>query len=91
MTKPEMVKSIAAEVGITQADAGRVIDCLVRGISAAVQKDGRFELGGFGVFKRVKRAEVTRPNPQNRAQMVTKPARNTVKFSPAPALKKLVA
>ena len=40
MTKTELVKAAAMEAGITQADAGRVIDCLVRGISAAVQKDG---------------------------------------------------
>ena len=91
MTKTELVKAAAMEAGITQADAGRVIDCLVRGISAAVQKDGRFELGGFGVFKLFRSAAVSRPNPQDRSKIIHTPERNTVKFSPAPALKKLVA
>ena len=91
MTKSELVKAVAEEVGITQADTERILKGLVWMISEALQVEGRFELGGFGVFKKVKRAAVSRPNPQDRGKIIHTPERNTVKFSPAPALKALVA
>ena len=90
MTKPELVAAVAAQAGITKADAGRIFDHALRLITEAIQKDGRIEIGGFGVFKLFQSSEVTRPNPQNRAQMITTPARNTVKFKPGPALKAAV-
>ena len=90
MTKSELVKAVAEEVGITQADTERILKGLVWMISEALQVEGRFELGGFGVFTKKQRAEVTRPNPQNREQKITTPARNTITFKPSPALKALV-
>lgn len=90
MTKPEMIKAIAAEVGITQADTGRVIDAAIRLITEALEMEGRIEVGGFGVFKVFQSAAVSRPNPQDRTKMVHTPARNTVKFHPSPKLKAAV-
>ena len=90
MTKPEMIKSIAAEVGVTQADAGRVIDATIRLISESIQQDGRCDIAGFGVFKKFRQAAASRPNPQDRSKLVHTPARNTVKFKPCPTLKAAV-
>lgn len=45
---------------------------------------------GFGVFLKVRQEAVDRPNPQDRTKMVHTPARNTVRFRPAPALKAAV-
>lgn len=90
MTKPEMIKEIAAEEGITQAAAGRVLDVTIRLITLALEEDGRIEIGGLGVFKVFTSAAVSRPNPQDRTKMIDTPERNTVKFKPAPALKKAV-
>lgn len=90
MTKPEMVRVIAAEEGISQASVGRVIDATVRLIKEALMDAGRIEVGGLGVFRVKENAAVSRPNPQDRTKMVDTPARNTVKFRPSPKLKALV-
>jgi DNA-binding protein HU-beta len=80
MTKAELIKSIASELGITQTDTGSVLDSFVRAISKALRKDGRFELSGFGVFKVVLRAPATRVNPQDRSKTIHTPAHHTVRF-----------
>ena len=90
MTKAEMIKAVAAEEGITQASTGRVINAVFRLIAEALEEDGRVEIGGFGVFSVVTRAACSRPNPQNRREIINIPERNTVKFRPSPKLKKAV-
>ena len=90
MTKPEMIKEVARQVGITQADAGRALDCIIKLIVVGVRDGGRIEVGGFGVFKKFRSAAVSRPNPQDRTKTIHTPDRNTVKFKPAPALKAAV-
>jgi DNA-binding protein HU-beta len=87
MTKPELVKKVAAVVGISQAKAEEAVNATMGFIAEAVEMTGRFEFAGFGVFKKVKRAACQKFNPQNPAQKVLVPAHNTVKFKPAPALK----
>jgi len=90
MLKPELVSAVAAETGITKADAEKIVNKTMRLIADSISKDGRFEFAGFGVWKKVRRKETNRPNPQNRSQRVITPARNTVTFRPAPTLKELV-
>jgi DNA-binding protein HU-beta len=90
MTKPELVAVVAKEVGITKADAERAINFTFLSIAGAIQREGRFDYHGFGVFKKVRQAAVSRPNPQDRTKTVHTPARNTVKFKAAPALKAVV-
>ena len=90
MLKPELVSAVAAEAGITKADAEKTINSTMRLIADGINTDGRFEFAGFGVFTKVKRAASKRPNPQDRTKTVHTPAHNTVKFRPAPALKELV-
>jgi len=90
MTKPELIKAIAAEWGFSQMDVKRVIESALRLITEALEMDGRIEIGGFGVFKVVERAGRNYPNPQDRSKMVDVPARNTVTFKPSPALKEAV-
>ena len=90
MTKAEMIKAVAAEEGITQASTGRVINAVFRLIAEALEEDGRVEIGGFGVFTVVTRAACSRPNPQNRTEIINTPERNTVKFRPSLKLKAVV-
>jgi DNA-binding protein HU-beta len=90
MTKPELVAAVAAQVGITKADAERAINFTFQSIADAIRKDGRFDFHGFGVFKVFRSAAVSRPNPQDRSKIINTPARNTVKFKPSPTLKSLV-
>ena len=90
MLKPELIKSVAKQVGITQADAERAINFTIQLITGSIKEDGRFMLADFGVFKMVRRKATDRPIPQDRTKTVHTPAHNTVKFTPAPALKKLM-
>ena len=66
------------------------VDDLGKFIVGAIQKEGKFDFQGFGVFKKVQQAAVSRPSPQDRTKMIHTPARNTVKFKASPALKALV-
>ena len=90
MTKAEMIAEVAEQVGITKADAGRALAAFINLIADTLFDNGRIDITGLGVLTVKTLAEVTRPNPQNRAVMITTPARNTVKFSPCPALKAAV-
>ena len=90
MLKPELIAAVAAEAGITKADAEKIVNKTMRLIADSISKDGRFEFAGFGVFKKVRRKASDRPNPQDRTKRVLTPARNTVTFKPSPALKELI-
>lgn len=90
MLKPELIKSVAKQVGISQADAERAINFTFQMICGAVKEDGRFMLADFGIFKKVLRKATDRPNPQDRSKRVQTSARNTVTFKPSPALKELM-
>jgi nucleoid DNA-binding protein len=90
MNKAEMVKAIAAGACVTEEAAGRVIDRWVNAIADVLEGDGRIAVGGLGVFKVVERAAVSRPNPQDRTEIIHTPARNTVTFKPTRALKEAV-
>ena len=90
MLKPELIAAVATEAGITKADAGKIVDLTMRLVADSINTSGRFEFAGFGVWKKVRRKETNRPNPQDRSKRVITPARNTVTFKPSPALKELV-
>jgi DNA-binding protein HU-beta len=87
MTKIELIKSVAEDVGISQKDAGRALDCIIKVITESIQHHDRIEISGLGVFKKFRSAAVSRPNPQDRTKTIHTPERNTVKFKPSPALK----
>jgi DNA-binding protein HU-beta len=90
MTKPEMIAEVAKQVGITKADAGRALDCIVRLVADALVDNGRIDVTGLGVLTVKTLAAQSRPNIHDRTKMVDTPARNTVKFKPCPALKAAV-
>ena len=90
MTKAELVVGVAEAARITPAQAGRAVNGMMAMITDAIKDEGRFDYQGFGVFKKVQQAAVTRPNPQDRTKMIHTPVRNTVKFKASPALKAFV-
>ena len=90
MTKAELIQGVAEAARITPAQAGRAVNGMMSLIVGAIQKEGKFDYQGFGVFKKVQQAAVSRPSPQDRTKMIHTPARNTVKFKASPALKALV-
>ena len=41
MSKKELVEVIAAEAGLTKADAARALDATIEGISTGLKKEGK--------------------------------------------------
>ena len=83
MTKEEFVKAVSVWCGEPQRAVKAVIDAARKVIISEVISTGRFSLVDFGVFKKVHRAART-TNSFGKGP-VTVPARNGVKFSPAPS------
>lgn len=90
MTKADLIQGVAEVVKISPAAAKRAVNGMMDLIVKSIQEEGRFDYQGFGVFKKVQQAAVSRPSPQDRTKMIHTPARNTVKFKASPALKALV-
>ena len=90
MTKAELIQGVAGMARITPAQAGRAVNGMMAMITDAIKDEGRFDYQGFGVFKKVQQAAMSRPSPQDRTKMIHTPVRNTVKFKASPALKALV-
>jgi DNA-binding protein HU-beta len=86
MNKSGVIKELAREACITQAAAAMALDRVRDIIVSEVKDNGRFELSGVGVFTLVERAARTGRNPQTGAA-IDVPAKNTVKFKPAPNFK----
>ena len=64
MSKTELVEFIAAEAGVSKAEAGRVLDATLAGITKGLKKEGKVTLVGFGTFTAKKRAAREGRNPQ---------------------------
>ena len=90
MLKGDLIKGVAKETGITQADAEKAVNFVFLAIAGCIAQEGRFDYHGFGVFKKVLRKATDRPNPQDRTKRVKTPARNTITFKPSPGLKELM-
>ena len=50
MTKKEMAKAIAEEMGLTQIRAKEIVQKVFDGITETLLHEGRIELRNFGVF-----------------------------------------
>ena len=89
MTKTELVEFMAEEAGVSKAEAGRVLDAFVKGVTKGVQKEGKVSLVGFLTFEKKKRAARTARNPQSGATIKI-PARNVVTVKVGSKLKEAV-
>jgi DNA-binding protein HU-beta len=79
MNKAQLIDAIAAEAGLTKADAKRALDAFVTTTTGALKKGGRVALVGFGSFSVSKRNARTGRNPQTGAPITIK-AKKVVKF-----------
>ncbi len=86
MSKGESVEFIAAEAGVSKAEAGRVLDATLAGITKGLKKDGKVALVGFGTFSAKKRAAREGINPLTKEPMKI-PAKNVVSFKAGAKLK----
>ena len=81
MTKKDMTKSIAVEMGLTQVQAQEVIQRVFDGITETLLNEGRIELRNFGVFEVKKRKPRKARNPRT-GEKVSVPAKRVVTFKP---------
>ena len=86
MSKTEVVEFIAAEAGVSKAEAGRVLDATLAGITKGLKNDGKVALVGFGTFSSKKRAAREGINPLTKEPMKI-PAKNVVSFKAGAKLK----
>ena len=81
MTKRDMAKAIAAEMGLTQGQARAILQRVLTGITEALLHEGRLELRNFGVFAVKQRRPRRARNPRT-GQAVAVPAKLVVTFKP---------
>jgi nucleoid DNA-binding protein len=68
VTKKDMAKAIAEEMGLTQGQARAIIQRVFDGITETLLHEGRLELRNFGVFEVKKRRPRQARNPRTGAK-----------------------
>lgn len=63
MSKTELVEYAAANAGVSKAEAGRVVDAFLEGVTQGLKKKGKVSIIGFGTFSAKKRAARDGINP----------------------------
>ena len=81
MTKKDMAKAIADEMGFTRPQVQHIVQRVFDGIIDALVNEGRIELRNFGVFEVRKRKPRQARNPRT-GEKVSVPARAVVTFKP---------
>ena len=86
MTKPELVKAVAEQAGLTNKDADKAVSALISVVTSELAAGGKVQLIGFGTFEVVERAAREGRNPQN-GETVKIKASKAPKFKAGKALK----
>jgi len=79
MNKAQLIDAIAANAGLTKADAKKSLDSFIKATTQALKKGDRVALVGFGSFSVSKRSARTGRNPQT-GKEIKIPAKKVVKF-----------
>jgi DNA-binding protein HU-beta len=79
MNKAELIDAMAAEAGLTKADAKKALDAFVSATTSALKKGDRISLVGFGSFSISARSARTGRNPQT-GKEIKIAAKKVVKF-----------
>ena len=79
MNKNELIDSMAAEAGMTKADAGKALDAFIASVTAALKKGDEIRLVGFGTFSVTEKSARTGINPATK-QAINIPAKKVAKF-----------
>ena len=86
MNKTELVAKIAEGAGLSKVDAKKALEATLDAITAAVKKDDKVALIGFGTFSVVKRAARKGVNVLTK-KAINIPAKKVVKFKAGADLK----
>ncbi len=85
MNKAELIDAMAADAGISKAQAKKALDSFTSNVGGALGKGGRVSLVGFGSFSVSKRSAREGRNPQTGAPIKIA-AKNVAKFKPGAEL-----
>ena len=88
MTKSDLIDALAADTGLTKADADRFLKSFTSNVEKTLKRGDSLTLIGFGTFSVSNRAARTGRNPQNPSQVIQIPASKAAKFKSGSALKK---
>ena len=89
MTKEQMIERMAAEAGITKAQATRAMKSMITNITKSLKKGSKVTFVGFGTFDISKRKARMGRNPRTGAE-IRIPAAKVPKFKAGKALKDAV-
>lgn len=89
MLKPDLIKALAEETGLSQAQAGEVVAAFTDQVSAALARGETVSLTGFGTFSTRNREARTGRNPQTGASLQI-PASRAAAFKAGKNLKEAV-
>jgi nucleoid DNA-binding protein len=81
VTKKELAKAIADEMGLTHDQASEIVQRVFDRILETLVNEGRLELRNFGVFDVKERKPRTARNPRT-GETVQVPAKRVVTFKP---------
>ena len=79
MNKTQLVAAIAAEAGLTKAQAQKALEATVNAVAGALKNGENVQLVGFGTFSVAERAARTGVNLQTGAA-INIPAKKVAKF-----------
>ncbi len=87
MNKTQLIEAMAADAGITKAQAKKALDSFMDNVSKTLKKGGKVTLIGFGTFSTVTRKAREGRNPATGAKIKI-PAKTVVKFKAGSELQK---
>lgn len=86
MNKGDLIDAVAAELKVSKAEAGRVVETVLECIARGLQGDAKVNLVGFGTFTRREIKPRTGVNPTTLERIEIK-ATTTCGFRPSSTLK----
>ena len=89
MNKGDLIDRVAADAGISKAQADRAIDSMLGGITDSLRKGHRVTLVGFGSFSVSQHRARRGRNPQTN-ELIRIPATKGVRFTSGKKLKEAV-
>ena len=89
MNKQDIIKTVAANLEVTQKDAAKYVDAVFATIKDVMADGESVNIAGFGKFEVVEKKESNRHNPQTGEPIVVA-AHKAPKFKAATALKEAV-
>ncbi|MDD5563590.1 MAG: integration host factor subunit beta [Thermoanaerobaculaceae bacterium] len=89
MTKADIIKVLADQVGLTRREAAEVLTVVLDGVVEAIRDGEKVELRGFGSFRTRKRQARAGRNPRTGAQ-VHVPPKVVPYFKPGKQLREIL-